>query len=246
MRLLKEDGVTDIQLLLDAEYNREDLLGLGIRRPHVKSVLEAIRKISHNAEQAPGSMPTLMGGGESHTQSLRDVHLLAAMRRISSNEVLQDDSPLLRAIGLTGNGSALDTCQVLLSILDEANKNPNIVQGVLEALGRITEKNGQRSHKLNRQRLGEGGACKVIVEILRDWYHNTQITKSALFVLTCLAFEEGNTRLLASHRGCERVVAVLTCFPKDPHIHSIAFCALRELTIRRIAKGSVLVGLLSG
>lgn len=58
VRVLSEDGATCLGFLADADYSRDDLVALGVRKPHAPSILRAIQAYK-DATAPPPPPPTL-------------------------------------------------------------------------------------------------------------------------------------------------------------------------------------------
>lgn len=202
MALLAKDGATTLKFLVEASYTREDLLQIGILRPHVESVLKAIKAVSAGPQE--GVVGSAIARFNLPKQKI--------IPKVDGGEVLTDTSPLGEA---AGRSSGTDTCEALIRALEKKHQDPKVLLGLLKTMADMTE---NWSDNTISRRLGELGACQRFIEIMCDWYHDAQILECAMCCTSYLPCCYGNSNILGARGACERVVAVLTAFPRHRDI----------------------------
>lgn len=228
--LLENDGATDLQFLVDAQYTGDNLLAIGISRPHVKSVLRAIQTVTIGQQplltapmslrgQAPaGGGSFLRAAGEGVLRSSSQLDLLLVLKTVKIYErLLPPSSRLVQAMGVGPQHPPMDTCEALTMILSQRHADPEVVSEVLKAIRRLIQIGGEGPHKINRERFGILGLCEMIIYVAKDWSRNVKILRSVALIISYLAGEDENRRIPGAKYGaCERIVNnILTVFPTD-------------------------------
>lgn len=179
---LSDDGATNLLYLEDANDTRGDLVALGIKQPHVASVLRAITAAATTdppiivaaATLAPqdvqNPLPPVLG--DEGLELLQGPAIPPAPANIEEEVVMlpfeplegmdQDEADKYRAINAT----------------IQHRGNPGNVRVGLEAM---------EEHKLDPRKLGDLGICEIVLQTTDIWPTNKDIMLSALRAVSYLA-----------------------------------------------------------
>lgn len=222
--LLAKEGATTMEFLRDAEYTRRDLCDLGVRVPHVASILRVVDLYAGRAHSAPF---TLLQDGPVTPDTAKAENLAAALRTLVSCAPVDGNHPLVNAIvacGLSIDFSRpVTTFQLLVRALKLVKGSAVVAAAGLEVVRTLSR------DEVNRRAFGEAGVCEVIVPVMRAFPEEPGVAGEACWSIRNLAIDDSLATILASYEACQAVVGAMSGFPTHRATQEQAAAAIVNL-----------------
>jgi hypothetical protein len=233
--VFESEGATSMEFLADAEYARQDLIDLGVRVPHVNSILRAIEIFRGKDGASPGRVE--VGGGLSSTGrsgSPRTIDpiladaVVGALRAVGGQSTpLAADHPLVTAVKACGvvvdNSRPLTTAAMVVASLQHISGSPAVTAAALRALKTLARE------EVPRNELAELGACEALIAAMRPYVTDQQVALEGCWSVRNLAIDDVLAQRLARAGSCEMVVAAMRNFATVGAVQEQAAAAVVNL-----------------
>lgn len=225
--LLAREGATSMSFLRDADYGRRDLVDLGVRVPHVASILRVVNLYAGREGPATGVGGGLRDGPVCPEASQAE-NLAAALRTVVSCAPLDANHPLV--IAVTGCGLRVElgrgpvtSFALLVRVLRLIKGSASVATAGLEVIRTLSR------DEHSRRSFGEAGVCEVVVPTMRAFPAEASVAAEGCWSIRNLAIDDGLAALLASFEACSAVVTAMASFPAHRATQEQAAAAIVNL-----------------
>jgi hypothetical protein len=204
LALFLAEGATNMRLLAEAEYSREDLITLGVNRPHAATILRAVNEYVDDILALPAPTITQEAPGPVHV----------------AQPPAPPPPPPLPPIVPTGVNSiarireALDSGNYagVVTGMREFMHDAHFIGDVLFSICAFLESadaQGSMHSEAVREQLGAAGTCEQIVPILQMWWHDEDVRGEVLQAVSALAAQHAANQSRLGEAGALEEIAVI-------------------------------------
>jgi len=227
LSLLAADGATTTKYLMDARYSRANLLELGIKRPHIDSVLQAIKSLSPQRSSGGGG-----GGSNKPTIIVKPLSFYS--------------KPPSAAGGGGGGGGEEGGAIIMISssTTTTSPRRPRTPKSPrpttpLDYLNTITPQNVTMPSRSLMTSLGiplSSGPCEVVVGCMRAFPTDGAIQLSAcralLSLITHPTHSRSNIATLQHHHAMTVTMDAMASLPTNRDVQEIGIEVILHFPIR--------------